>query len=122
MKPNRNNIISKLRNKHRLVLMNDESFAEIASVKINLLNTLSIFSGLFLIIALISYFLYAYTPLRNVLPNGLSSSDKQELIWLNQELNDIKKQMEIRNQKAKVLNDLLSENEKPYDSTSARRQ
>lgn len=122
MKPNRNKIISKLRNKHRLVLMNDESFAEIASVKINLLNTLSIFSGLFLIIALISYFLYAYTPLRNVLPNGLSSSDKQELIWLNQELNDIKKQMEIRNQKAKVLNDLLSENEKPYDSTSARRQ
>lgn len=122
MKPNRNKIISKLRNKHRLVLMNDESFAEIASVKINLLNTLSIFSGLFLVIALISYFLYAYTPLRNVLPNGLSNSDKQELIWLNQELNDIKKQMEIRNQKAKVLNDLLSENEKPYDSTSARRQ
>lgn len=122
MKPNRNKIISKLRNKHRLVLMNDESFAEIASVKINLLNTLSIFSGLFLVIALISYFLYAFTPLRNVLPKGLSGSNKQELIWLNQELNDIKKQMEIRNQKAKVLNDLLSENEKPYDSTSARRQ
>lgn len=122
MKPNRNKIISKLRNKHRLVLMNDESFAEIASVKINLLNTLSIFGGLFLVIALISYFLYAFTPLRNVLPKGLSGSNKQELIWLNQELNDIKKQMEIRNQKAKVLNDLLSENEKPYDSTSARRQ
>ena len=85
MKPNRNKIISKLRNKHRLVLMNDESFAEIASVKINLLNTLSIFSALFLIVALISYFLYAYTPLRSVLPNGLSSSDKQELIWLNQD-------------------------------------
>ena len=122
MKPNSNKIISKLRNKHRLVLMNDESFAEIASVKINLLNTLSIFSGLFLIIALISYFLYAYTPLRNVLPNRLSGSDKQELIGLNQELNDIKKQIEIRNQKSKVLNDLLSENEKPYDSTSVRGQ
>lgn len=120
MKTNRNKIISKLRNKHRLVLMNDESFAEIASVKINLLNTLSIFSALFLLVALISYFLYAYTPLRNVLPNGLSSSDKQELIWLNQELTDIKKQIEIRNQKSKVLNDLLSENEKPYDSTSVR--
>lgn len=122
MKPNSNKIISKLRNKHRLVLMNDESFAEIASVKINLFNTLSIFSGLFLIIALISYFIYAYTPLRNVLPNGLSGSDKQELIGLNQELNDIKKQIEIRNQKSKVLNDLLSENEKPYDSTSVRMQ
>lgn len=122
MKPNRNKIISKLRNKHRLVLMNDESFAEIASVKINLLNTLSIFSALFLVVALISYFLYAYTPLRNVLPNGLSSSDKQELLWLNQELSDLKKQIEIRNQKSKVLNDLLSENEKPYDSTSVRMQ
>ncbi len=122
MKPNRNKIISKLRNKHRLVLMNDESFAEIASVKINLLNTLSIFSVLFLVVALISYFLYAFTPLRNVLPNGLSSSDKQELLWLNQELSDLKKQIEIRNQKSKVLNDLLSENEKPYDSTSVRMQ
>ena len=122
MKPNRNKIISKLRNKHRLVLMNDESFAEIASVKINLLTTLSIFSVLFLVVALISYFLYAFTPLRNVLPNGLSSSDKQELLWLNQELSDLKKQIEIRNQKSKVLNDLLSENEKPYDSTSVRMQ
>ena len=57
-----------------------------------------------------------------MLPNGLSGSDKQELIWLNQELSDIKKQIEIRNQKSKVLSDLLSENEKPYDSTSVRMQ
>lgn len=102
--------------------MNDESFAEIASVKINLLNTLSIISALFLLISVISYFLYAHTPLRNVLPNGLSGSDKQEIISLHQEITDLKKQIEIRNQKSKVLTDLLSGNEKNYDSTSVRLQ
>jgi hypothetical protein len=122
MKQPKNKIISKLRNKHRLVLMNDESFAEIASVKINLLNTLSILSALFLLISAISYFLYAYTPLRNVLPNGLSGSDKQELISLHQEISDLKKEIEIRNQKSKVISDLLSGNEAPYDSTSVRMQ
>jgi hypothetical protein len=120
MAPRQNKIISKLRNKHRLVLMNDESFAEIASVKINLLNTLSILSAFVLLIGLISYFLYAYTPLRNVLPNGLSGADKQEMIWLHQEIKDLKKEVEIRNQKSKVLNDLLSDKESNYDSTSVR--
>jgi hypothetical protein len=122
MAPQRNKIISKLRHKHRLVLMNDETFAEIASVKINLLNTLSILSALMLLIGVSSYFIYGHTSLRNILPNGLSGADKQELINLNQEINDLKKQLEIRNQKAQVLTDLLSDKEHKYDSTSVRLQ
>jgi|SRR5210317_570825 hypothetical protein len=115
-------IFSKLRNKHRFVLMNDETFAEIASVKLTPLNILSMFSGLLLFFAILMYALFSYTPLRSLIPQELSSTEKRELMEVYEEFKELEEELEIRNQKSEVLNNLLSDNESKYDSTSVRRR
>ena len=102
--------------------MNDETFSEIASVKLTPLNILSMFSGLLLFFVILMYALFAYTPLRSLIPQELSSTEKGELMEVYEEFKELEEELEIRNQKSEVLNNLLSDNESKYDSTSVRRR
>ena len=120
MANNSKKIFSKLRNKHRFVLMNDETFAEIASVKLTPLNILSMLSGLLLFFVILMYALFSYTPLQSLIPQELSSTEKRELMEVYEEIKELEEKLEIRNQKSEVLNNLLSDNESKYDSTSVR--
>ena len=52
----------------------------------------------------------------------MSSNDKRELMEVYEEFRELEEKWEIRNQKAEVLNNLLSDQEKEYDSTSVRRR
>lgn len=120
MEKRKRKIISKLRNKHRFVIINDNSFEEIVSVRLTPLNILSLASAIIIIFSLTLYAVFAYTPMRNLIPKELTGSERLELIQLNQELHDIKQELETRNQKIGVMNDLLSGKESNYDSTSVR--
>lgn len=102
--------------------MNDETFAEIASVKLTPLNILSMLSGLLLFFVILMYALFSYTPLQSLIPQELSSTEKRELMEVYEEIKELEKKLEIRNQKSEVLNNLLSDNESKYDSTSVRRR
>jgi predicted membrane protein len=115
-----NKIIRNLRNKHRFVLINDNTFAEVFSIRLTPLNILSLASGLFIFFTFLIYLLFAFTPMRSLIPNKIASSDREELIQLNQELEDLKLQIEVKNSKTKTLNNLLSDKESVYDSTSVR--
>ncbi len=120
MEKRKRKIISKLRNKHRFVLINDNTFEEIVSVRLTPLNILIIASTIIIVFSLTLYAVFAYTPMRNLIPKELTGSERAELIQLNQELHEIKQELETRNQKIGVMNDLLSGKESKYDSTSVR--
>ncbi len=113
-------IISNLRNKYRFVLINDTSFAEVFSVRLTPLNILIIISSLLLVFAFLLYLLFAFTAMRHLIPSKISASDKQELIELNQEIENLKRHIDVTNQKSQVLHNLLNGNEAMYDSTSVR--
>jgi hypothetical protein len=113
-------IISNLRNKYRFVLINDTSFAEVFSVRLTPLNILIIISSLLLVFAFLLYLLFAFTAMRHLIPSKISASDKQELIELNQEIENLKRHIDVTNQKSQVLQNLLNGNEAMYDSTSVR--
>lgn len=115
-----NKIIRNLRNKHRFVLINDDSFAEVFSIRLTPLNILSLASGLFIFFTFLIYLLFAFTPMRSLIPNKIAGSDREELIQLNQELEDLKLKIEVKNSKTNTLNNLLSDKETVYDSTSVR--
>lgn len=68
------NFRKKLFIKNRLVILNEDTFEEIFSFKLTLMNVFVIFSlgGIFLI--LITTFIIAFTPLREFIP-GYSSSE-----------------------------------------------
>ena len=113
-------IISNLRNKHRFVLINDTTFAEVFSVQLTPLNILIIISSLLLVFAFLLYLLFAFTAMRHLIPSKISASEKQELLELNQRYEDLKRSIEVKNHKSEVLMNILSDKEALYDSTSVR--
>jgi hypothetical protein len=115
-----NKIIRNLRNKHRFVLINDNTFAEVFSIRLTPLNILSIASALLIFFTFLIYLLFAFTPMRNLIPTKITGSDRGELIQLNQELEDLKRQIKVKNSKSSTLINLLSDKETLYDSTSVR--
>ena len=58
--------------------------------------------------------------MRHLIPSKISAADKQELIELNQEIENLKRHIDVTNQKSQVIQNLLNGNEAMYDSTSAR--
>nr|WP_294931628.1 peptidase [uncultured Flavobacterium sp.] len=74
MTKKKRNFRKKLFNKNRLVILNEDTFEEIFSFKLNLMNVFVVFSlgGIFLI--LITTFIIAFTPLREFIP-GYSSTE-----------------------------------------------
>ena len=73
MTKKKRNFRKKLFIKNRLVILNEDTFEEIFSLKLTLMNVFVVFSlgGIFLI--LITTFIIAFTPLREFIP-GYSSS------------------------------------------------
>ena len=120
MMKNGRKIISNLRNKHRFVLINDTTFAEVFSVQLTPLNILIIVSSMLLVFAFLLYLLFAFTPMRHLIPSKISASEKQELLELNQRYEDLKRKIEVDQHKSEVLQNILSGKEALYDSTSVR--
>lgn len=74
MATKKKNLRKKLFTKNRLVILNEDTFEEIFSFKLNLMNVFVTFTlgGIFLI--LITTFIIAFTPLREFIP-GYSSTE-----------------------------------------------
>lgn len=111
-------IIAKLRNKYRLVLINDSSFADVFSIRLTPLNVFMLFSSVFIMITVIIFLLIAYTPVRQIVPGYGKASDNAAWLELNQKVEDMKREFENRSMKEDALNKILSENENLLDTVS----
>ena len=116
----RRKIIANLRNKHRFVLINDTTFAEVFSVRLTPINVLMVFSSLLLAFTVIVLLLLAYTPLRGIVPNAVTKESRKEILQLNQRIEDLSRSLEVQRSKQDVLNTNLAGKEGQFDSTSAR--
>jgi len=90
------------------------------SVQLTPLNILIIVSSMLLVFAFLLYLLFAFTPMRHLIPSKISASEKQELLELNQRYEDLKRKIEVDQHKSEVLQNILSGKEALYDSTSVR--
>lgn len=113
-------IIANLRNKHRFVLINDTTFAEVFSVRLTPINVLMVFSSLLIAFTVIVLLLLAYTPLRGIVPNAVTKESRKEILQLNQKIEDLSRTLEVQRSKQDVLNTILEGNDGQFDSTSAR--
>jgi hypothetical protein len=116
----RRKIIANLRNKHRFVLINDTTFAEVFSVRLTPINVLMVFSSLLLAFTVIVLLLLAYTPLRGIVPNAVTKESRKEILQLNQKIEDLSRTLEVQRSKQDVLNTILEGKDSQFDSTSAR--
>jgi hypothetical protein len=115
-------IIAKLRNKYRLVLINDTSFAEVFSIRLTPFNVGMLFSTIFVLFTIIIFLLIAYTPMRQMVPGYGKTSDNAAWMELNQKVEDLRRDFENRSLKEKALNNILNENEYLMDTSSLKRK
>jgi hypothetical protein len=114
----RRKIIAKLRNKYRLVLINESSFGEVLSIRLTPLNVLMLLSSAFILFTIIIYLLIAYTPMRQMMPGYGRLGENNAWMEVNQRVEDLGREVSDKQLKIDALNTILSEQEKKFDSTS----
>jgi len=78
------NIVKRLRNKYRLVILNDETFEEKVSVKLSRLNVFLVVTIAGIILVGSTIFLIAFTPLREYIPGYASTELRRNAVQLAQ--------------------------------------
>lgn len=99
--------IEKLKHTYRLVVMNNETFEEIGSYKLTLLNVYIALSTIVVVVALVVVSLMAFTPLRKYIPGYGEINQNEELYQLYQELDSIEQEMNAHRQYAQNFQRML---------------
>lgn len=75
MKPDVNSTLKRLRNRYRLVIMNEDSFEEVIKFKLTRLSVYIAFSTVFILMVTLTAALIIFTPLKYYLPGvGLGNA------------------------------------------------
>lgn len=83
----------KLQHAYRLVIMRDETFEEVGSYKLNLLNLYLVLSTVVVVVAALVFLLIAFTPLKSYLPGQEGGTSTREVIKLNREIDSLTQAM-----------------------------
>ena len=105
---NKKKFKQKLIDKYRLVVLNEDTFEEKLSFKLNRLNVF-IFGSVFSIILIIgTIFLIAFTPLKEYIPGYSSTKLKKEATQLVYKTDSLEQVLKVNNQYLKNLRQLLT--------------
>ncbi|MBP8238852.1 MAG: M23 family metallopeptidase [Saprospiraceae bacterium] len=85
--------LGKLRNTYRLVVMNDETFQEVGSYKLSLLNVYIFLSTVGVLLSLAVGALIFFTPLKRYVPGYGSTSNDREMIRLNKQVEEMEEEL-----------------------------
>jgi hypothetical protein len=113
-----NTTLKRLRNRYRLVVMNDDTYEEVVTFKLSRFSVYVMLSSIFVILVSVTVALIVFTPLKQYLPGYGSQSARKELQLLKYrtdslELSVRQKDLYMENLK-KVLTGNISTN---YDTT-----
>lgn len=76
-------LTNQLRNKYRLVILNDNSFAEKFSLRLSPLSLIILFSSVTVLMTALVISLVAFTPLREYIPGYGNVNDRKDILVLN---------------------------------------
>lgn len=98
------------------MVINDNNFADVFSIRLTPLNILMLFSSILVIITLFIFLLIARTPLRELVPGYGKGSDNTNLIQLKEELDEMREKEKQDILRSEALRKILSGNENTLDS------
>lgn len=103
-------LITKLKNKYRLIIYNDSSYEEVWSRQLSRLNVVSIVGGISIVLIVGVTLLIAYTPLREFIP-GYPDGNMSRNILLNElKLDSIEHEIQIRDQYFNNIKNIIEGN------------
>lgn len=119
MKKKRNTTLETLRTKYRLVLLNDSTFKEVDSIKLNRLNFIFVSGFLILMLIAIFWSAIAYTPLRELIPGYPDVKMRNNIIQNKIRLDSLEMEIKYRDQYFANLNAVIR-GDKPEDFQTER--
>jgi murein DD-endopeptidase MepM/ murein hydrolase activator NlpD len=90
-------LLKKLYNKRRLVILNEDTFEETFSLKLNLMNVFVVGTIGAILIIFVTTYIIAFTPLREYIPGYASSKLKQEALEMAIKSDSLEKSVKINN-------------------------
>lgn len=106
-KKEKKKLSKRLFNKRRLVIINEETFEELFSLKLNLMNVFVIITiSSILLVATTTYFV-AFTPLREYIPGYTSTQLRKEAMHLALQSDSLTKKMTINDEYIKSIKKVL---------------
>ena len=76
--PDANTTLQRLRNRYRLVVMNEDTFEEVVAFKLSRISVYILLSTLFVVLVGLTVALIAFTPLKGFIPGFSSSQLKKD--------------------------------------------
>ena len=96
-----------LDNRYRLSVMNEETFEEVRSFQLSLMNVYLALSSVVVLVAIIVVLLIAYTPIKKYLPGFGDVVEREELRELYSEINKLERELEAQTSYADSFRKLI---------------
>ncbi len=100
--------INKLRNKYRLVVMNDSTFEEVFTYRLSRLNVFTLASLITIILLALGILLIALTPLREFIPNYPDGTMRRNIQINALMIDSLEDELRIRDQYLNNLKNIIS--------------
>jgi len=113
-----NNTIKRLRNRYRLVVMNDDSFEEVITFKLSRISVYITLSVIFIVMVLFTTILLAFTPLKYYIPGYGNKRSKTELQILKIKTDSLELALKNKEQYLDGLKKVLTGNTPTIKDTS----
>ena len=107
---------SKLSNKYRLVLLDDDTLGEINSTRLSLLSMLAFVATLVCLVAISTYLLFSYTPLRYMIPGYADVNNNKEYITLLSKVEDIETELDAQRIYTEGIKNMLNPSKLKIDN------
>jgi hypothetical protein len=110
--------LKKLRNRYRLVIMNDDTYEEVVTFKLSRLSVYIVFSSIFVLLTGLTVALIVFTPLKQYLPGYGSMGARHELQALKMKTDSLEQSMNYKdNYLANLKKTLTGDVVIPTDTT-----
>ncbi len=104
---NTNTTFKRLRNRYRLVVMNDDTYEEVVTFKLSRLSVYIGMSTIFVLLTGLTVALIVFTPLKMYIPGYGSASATRELRLLKIKTDSLEQSMQYREQYLKSIKGVL---------------
>ncbi len=116
-----NTTLKRLRNRYRLVVMNDDTYEEVVTFKLSRFSVYVILSSIFVILVTLTVALIVFTPLKQYVPGYGSQSARRELQVLKYRIDSLEQTLRFKDQYLDNLKKVLSGNlSTQYDTTQIK--
>lgn len=106
--------LQKTQNKYRLIIFNDESFAEIISFRLTKMNVFILFGFISVFMVTLVYLLIALTPLKEyVIPDYPKIEERQKILANVIKVDSLEYQLKLYDQKMQILSTIMNGGEPP---------